>query len=419
MNERDLDTQFDYAGISPTAAGLSAALASVITELHDYKRRIAQGVEDQFVPSATAAAQSMSRVSDWIDGRLVSACRAEQFAQAKIQNAIEAPLAAADTAVQIAHAKIARAEANLSKKRGKGITGPADATPRAPDQVPQSPGVRPELQATAPSGGPTPAARSFDPNTPFPPPPTPDELVNLVVPLAHDQGALPLMQMPAEVWHYDNPNLTWLSLERTPVTRVEITAFRVANDQITPAGLVFLNSGLNLDRGGVLGLLEGLGISQEAVLANTLEDAWAQAVELYGPSVPTITWDSYGLPHPDLVSGRLGPLNPALLANAPLNAQDQPGTPHGRVLGVQEGEIPNPFDLARRLAGNLPGLADVGQGAAQIAGIPGLRFPTIDELCNWFVRPWRWRGLDPIKCPPCASWETWAAYLSKLAHEEN
>jgi hypothetical protein len=410
---------FSTAGLQPTPGSLATYLASVVSFAHDLKQKIAAGVVDQFVPASQAAGQSMGKVTDWVEGRLAQACETEKFIHAKLLTWIDAKIGSAEQALAFVQAKIDKANARLQKKEAKRKLRTADDSPSGvpnvaaidqgatiPDERTKVPGVSPPgTLHTSPEG--------------FPAPPTFEEIQHLVVPLAHDQGPLHLVQLPRGIWEPMNEQRTWLSLEETPLTRAEITALKLENGAIAPAGLVFLNSGLDLDFEAVRNVLDTLGIDQEAYRPMSREDAWARALDRFGPTVPTAVWDVYNLPHPDVIGGRMPPLGRVLAAAADEN-EENPVQGVGRALGGVLGRflpnVPNPLDaVPNPLPAGLPNPADIIAGAA---GLPPLRMPTIQELCQWFVRPWTWRGLDPSKMPPCATWDEMRRYLASIAHED-
>lgn len=406
MNDRDGLGGVPETMPPPTAGGLAVYMAGVVTQVSDLKKRIAAGVENQFIEAGTVAGQSMSKVCQWIEAQLQQACACENAITEKVRNWIELKIGNAEFTQNLAEAKVNKAQARLSKKAKNATLELADAQ-QAEGKMPlQSVLGVISPPAIQPLGGQVPPSSFPAPGNPFPAPPGPGELDNLVLPLKDGGGGLVLASLPAEMWDPLNENRTWLSLEPSVVTRAELSAVRIYTDRIEPAGQIYFNVGLAMPADALGSILGGLGIADEAIAIKSDADAWKGATERFGDIVASEVWDLYGLPHPPVIPGALPPLPPpGGAACAPFPGQAKGPDEFFRALEQFRGFLPAG---ARGLVPEVPAVAEL---AGRI--LPLLQMPTLRGLCT-FLQPFLlYFDFDIQKMPPCATLAEVKRYLDE------
>jgi hypothetical protein len=423
MSPSDVVTIYDQPTAQAYKTAISGQLAGVATATYDLRQSISAGVANQFTAIGQTIGNIIGKITDAIELSLACGCKTQQTLEAKINTYLDARLSVIETSTAIMQAKMDKITAALQPKPKKTRIPIADATPTQPGNGTANPIPTGAGTVSANPGATTPPALIPGGPEPFPQPPTPTELANLILPQTGAENGLPASALPSSFWQPNNPDGFWFSLEPSAISRGAVAAATNAGGQFSSAGNIYINFNGPATEDELTQILLALGIPPNMSQVWDSQQSWTNAVNRYGDTISEQVWNAMGLPHPP-ISGPMPALSRTLdqhnqlvdeaLAAAKASAvqsnaqetvfQQTPVlSPTSAPLDTGPGSSATPSDIPS-LGDILGGIArGIGIGAAgPAAATANVRLPS---WCRLIAPVMDAAGYPPEFAPGCASFE--------------
>lgn len=411
MNERDQDTRFGATTQQQLIQPITTGLSNIYESLHSVKENTDARITEMFRDIASTVGQARVEVMQQIEERLRKACQKQMETEMFTKAKIEGMLSSVSGMMGFIESALAKHEKRLEKLKRPGISGTADATlSERPGAKPQTSPVK-DSPAQAPPGTVNVPGSFLNQFDIFLPPPTKNELGNLVISTSDKTSYLALVNLPDEMWNMNNSVGWYLSLTPTPLTRVDVPIEKDENGVVVNAGSLFVNVTENMPENELRSLMAQFPINQSTINYYSSQEAWNASTAIYSEPITRSVWEVFNLTPPAIQQAP--PHLPSFrqLASNPLqmpqelrgSASGTPGMAEQLVDSAGQPVCPPPPCPEIQFTG----ITDALQGL-----LPSFSMPTKDQVCRALDPFYDWFGIPSDLRIPCTTIEQIWQYMN-------